>query len=282
VVDDAIARASVAHHGAAGVSTGIEDPPNTVHLRVPLHDQGPALWPSYIGLDKLEEALQDVGTPIFETMYQGRRGGLAGQIIVEEFFRYFHGKPPGTTYMTVDPAISKKTEADETAIVVGNVELEAVLDRRRAQQWIQGETPDPIIRGSIYLRWAWHGKVGLKETESIIVEAYDYYRPVAIGIEAVAYQSALVQLMEADHPELPIEPVTPEKDKLSRFLALGRLYEFGRVYHHPDWRASAAEYQLTHLPNGRHDDIPDAIAHLAKMAGISAPIIAVERPPGAL
>lgn len=237
-------------------SETLDSPPGSIHLRVPIHDNGPALWPGHIPLKDLDQAHRDVGTPIFSTMYQGRRGGLAGQIIKPEWFRYFEGIPPGVTYMTVDPAISLKTTADETAIAIANV-----------------------FEGQIAYRWIWHGRVGLKDTEEIIVQAWRYYHPVAIGIEAVAYQTALVQLLESDHPELPIEPVTPDRDKLSRFLALARLYEFGRVYHHPSLKASAAEYQLTHLPNSRHDDIPDAMAYIAEMSGIATASIAVEERP---
>jgi hypothetical protein len=48
-------------------------------------------------------------------------------------------------------------------------------------------------------------------------------------------------------------------------------------------RASAAEYQLTHLPNGRHDDIPDAMTGLADMAGLtSISVVSEHRPPGFL
>lgn len=240
------------------MKAALEDPPGTIHLRVPLHEDGPALWPRHIPLPDLEQAHRDVGTPIFETMYQGRRGGLSGQIIRDEWFRYFTGVPPGTCFMAVDVAISQKTEADETAIAVANV-----------------------FENSIAYRWIWHGRVGVKAQEEIILQAWSYYRPVAIGVEAVAYQAALIELLEADHPELPIEPVRPDRDKLSRFLALARLYEFGRVYHHPSLRGSAAEYQLTHLPNGRHDDIPDAMTYVAEMAGIATQtIVSDERPEG--
>ena len=263
--------------------TDIEDPPNSVRIELPIHDRGPALWPSYIGLGDLEASHRDVGTPIFETMYQGRRGGLAGTIISPEWFRYYHGNPPGTTYMFVDPAISLKTTADETAIAIGNVEMSGQTSLSEAA-WAQQSGPrSPDLHGTIYYRWIWHGRVGLKDTEEAIVAAWRYYRPVAVGIEAVAYQTALVQLIESDHPDIPIEPVTPTKDKLSRFLGLARLYEFGRVYHHPDMRASAAEYQLTHLPTGRHDDIPDAMTGLAEMAGIASITVTTEhRPAGFL
>lgn len=242
------------------MTVDLEDPPGSVHVAVKLHERGPALWPGYIALSDLEQALRDVGTPIFETMYQGRRGGLAGQIIREDFFRYFHGIPPGICYAFIDPAISTKTTADETAIAVANVDLRDGL-------------------GVVYYRWIWHGRVGIRETEDVIAQMWDYYKPSAIGIEAVAYQTALVQLLEAEHPQLPIEPHVPTRDKLSRFLGLARLYEFGRVYHHPSMKASMAEYQLTHLPGGRHDDIPDAMTGVVEMAGIVSPTIVAEKRP---
>lgn len=277
----------------AGATT-LEDPPDSVHVTVPLHNDGPALWPSYIDLPMLDQALRDNGTPIFQTMYQGRRGGLAGQVIDEAWFRYWRaGAPSGQCYMTVDPAISTKTSADETAIVIGNIiarqgVAEPGFDKALAERAAaRGDTgaqellAQADIPGDVYFRWYWHGRVGLKDTEDIIVKAWNFYRPVAIGIEAVAYQSALVQLLEADHPELPIEPVTPKgKDKLTRFLGLARLYEFGRVYHHPTMRASAFEYQLTHIPNGRHDDMADAATYLVEMAGIAGGAVAVHKPLG--
>lgn len=245
---------------AQALTSEIEAPPNSAHHRVELHRDGPALWPNYITVAKLEQARRDVGTPIFETMYQGRRGGLAGQIIRAEWFRYYRGQPPGVPYAYVDPAISTKTTADETAIAIGNVTSE----------------------GQVLFRWIWHGRVGLRETESIIVSAWRYYRPVAIGIEAVAYQTALVQALESDHPELPIEPHNQTRDKLSRHLGLARLYEFGRVYHHPTMKSGSAEYQLTHLP-GRHDDIADAMAGVTEISGIAdQTIVADERPEGFL
>lgn len=255
----------------------------TVALRVELHESGPALWPDYISNESLEQAREDLGTPLFETMYQGRRGGLAGQIIKPEWMRYYRGRPPGVCYGFVDPAISTKTTADETGIVIANVDLQHDSPTDYEEAWQMGKNPSPPIRGTIYIRWVWHGRVGLKDTEAVIVEAHDYYRPSAIGIEEVAYQSALVQLLLADHPELPIEGSKPERDKLSRHLALARLYEFGRVYHHPDLQASAYEWQVTHLPNSKHDDMADAAAGILQMTGLLSGAVTVnQRPPGFL
>lgn len=231
------------------------------HYRVRLHDEGPALWPSYIPLAELDGWKRDVGTPIFETMWQGRRGGLAGKLFSPDWIRYYRGTPPGIPFMAVDPAISEKTTADETAIVVGNVVFE-----------------EPT---RIYLRFVHHGRWGLRATAETLAKVYDYYRPVAVGIEAVAYQSALVQFVESEYPHMPIEAVKPDRDKITRFLALAALYEFGRVLHHPDMQASAFEWQLTHVPDARHDDMVDAACYLAQLSGIvSSGAVTGDRPEG--
>jgi predicted phage terminase large subunit-like protein len=162
--------------------------------------------------------------------------------------------------MTVDPAISTKTTADETAIIVGNV------------------TAD----GRIFVRDVWHGRVGIVATVAKIVQADALYHPVEIGIEAVAYQTALLEIVEERHPELPIVPVTPDRDKVSRFYALGALYEWARIFHHPALADSAFESQLTRLPSGRHDDMADAESYLTILAGVGGRTIVQEGRPAAL
>jgi len=139
-------------------------------------------------------------------MYQGRRGGLAGQIITDSYFRYYVSSPPGVPFMAVDPAISKKTTADETAIVIANVDLSS-----------GGEEP-----GSMYVRWYWHGRVGIKRQEEIIQQAWSHYAPVAIGIEAVAYQTALVELLEADSIERELAAMSVGEGADSEAIAEAR------------------------------------------------------------
>lgn len=231
-----------------------------IHLRVPLHDEGPALWPAVVPETDLAAMHRLLGTPIFQTMYQAQRGGLAGQIIRDAFFRYYEGLPAQSVcFATLDPAISTKAIADETAMAVGNVDT----------------------LGNLYVRFVWHGRTGIAEQARIVKSVWDYYRPVAIGVENVAFQSALLEYISEKHPELPLEGVNPGgRDKLTRHLGLAALYEFGRVYHHPSLRASATEYQLTHLP-GKHDDIADAIQYLTVLGGIAGgSVVLGQRPRG--
>lgn len=237
-------------------------------LRVPLHNRGPALWPDHIPLAELQDIHRDLGTPLFRTMYQADKGGLGGTIISRDDFRYGIAPPESTCYMTVDPAISRKEAADETAMVVGNL-------------WYPPDGDDE--RSVLFLRFVWHGRVGPSQTMDTMRKVYRYYRPVTIGVEAVAYQTALLELAEERYPDLPFEPVRPDKDKTSRFLHLGALYEFARIVHHPDLRASAFEHQLTRLSplgNQRHDDMADAAEMLTRVSGMTGGPVLVQRPAG--
>jgi phage terminase large subunit-like protein len=224
--------------------------------RVLVHDRGPALWPEYIDLLELAKHKRDVGTPVWNTMYQAEEEGLSGEIIWRDLFRYYEGLPVDTScFMAVDLAISEKTSADETAIVIVNVNDAGAL-------------PDPYV----YVRWAWHGRIGLVKTAEMILEAWNYYKPVAIGVEAIAYQQAQVELLGTEkYQHLPIEPVTPEgTDKFSRWLQLGALYERSVILHHPSLEGSYFENQLTKLPAkaGGHDDLADALSYAIKVSGM--------------
>jgi predicted phage terminase large subunit-like protein len=234
--------------------------------RVLLHEQGPALWPEYISLAELQARHRDLGTPLYSTLYQADRGGLAGEIIWRELFRYgiapgVDPKSPGYSvpYCAVDVAISKRTQADETAIVVGNATRDGLL----------------------YVRFVWAGRVSALETARMIDQVWRHYAPVEIGVESVAYQAALVEIAQERYPHLPLTPVTPDGDKFSRFLALGALYEQSRIVHHPTLSGSRFELQLTKAPHGRHDDMVDSLAYLATIAGLTGGSAFVAEKPAA-
>lgn len=248
----------------------------STHYRVLLHADGPALWPSYVDVASLESARRESGTPIFQTMYQAEAGGITGQIIHPDFFRYIGDGAiersfiaESQTYMTVDPAFTEKSSADETAIVVGSIHP----------------------NGMLYIRFVWHGRARFPSIVETIAgdhrnleqtrprSVVGFYHPVAIGVESVAAQSALIDMMEELHPDLPIEKRPIAKDKFSRFLALGADYEFGRILHHPSLMNSAFERQLTQLPAAKHDDMGDAASMITTYVD-GGGAVAVDRPKG--
>lgn len=245
--------------------------------RVLLHEDGPALWPEYVSLADLQERHRDVGTPLYRTLYQADKGGLAGEIVWRELFRY--GYAPGTDpavpgwsqpYAAMDVAISRRTQADETALVVGNATRPIA-------------TPDGalLVPSMLYVRFVWAGRISSLDQAALLDRVWQHYAPVSIGVESVAYQASLIEIAQERFPHLPLEPVTPDGDKFSRFLALGALYEAGRMVHHPSLQATRFEDQLTKMPNGRHDDMPDALAYLTELVGMTgSSAFLAQRPAG--
>ena len=248
----------------------------TRHYRVLLHEDGPALWPDYIDTAALEGARRESGTPIFNTMYQAEPGGLRGQIIHPDFFRYIDDGAlersfiaESLTYCTLDPAFTEKSSADETAIAIGSIHP----------------------NGMLYVRFVWHGRARFPSIVETLAGDYrrlaetrprsviGYYKPLVVGIEANAAQSGLIDMIEEQHPDLPLEKLTTRDDPFSRWLQLGADYEFGRILHHPSLMNSALERQLTQLPAAKHDDMAQTIAMLTRYVD-GGGAVPIERPRG--
>ena len=104
-----------------------------------------------------------------------------------------------------------------------------------------------------------------------IFSAVQKWRPLAVGIEAVAYQSALQHFLEKEMPKrgcfFRIQPLKAEKKKELRIDALQPRLSVGSV-----WFRRAApwleklEGELLAFPHGAHDDVIDALAYVEQMA----------------
>ena len=148
-----------------------------------------------------------------------------------------------------DLAISEKTTADFTVGVCVGVDDENninLLEVRRGH-WAFNRTLDEI--GAMGHAWPTISR---------------------IGIEQVAYQAAAVQ--EAlRRTMLPIVPMEPDRDKVTRARLLEARANAGKVYRPAKsaWWADAAQ-ELLYFPAGAHDDVVDAMSGAALMAGWSA------------
>jgi predicted phage terminase large subunit-like protein len=143
--------------------------------------------------------------------------------------------------MGVDLAISQKTSADATAIVIGAVDENGVF----------------------HVIYAIAKRVTFNDAQELIKQLAQQYQPKIINIEAVQYQLAAVQeLMRTTR--LPVIAVRPDKDKASRLMPLAARYEQGMVCHAPANSTNhikQLEDELTAFPNGAHDDLVDALVY---------------------
>ena len=198
---------------------------------------GAALWPERYNEQALERIRSTIGEREFIALYQQRPAPLEGALFRRDWIQ--RGKSPraGTRIaMGVDLALSTKTSADYTAIVV-------------------------IARdefGKLYVLDAVRERVDFPGALRLIRLMAEKWNPKSIAIEQVAYQAVVVQEL-LRQTTLPIRGVTPDKDKVTRAQPLALRYEQGLVFHEqlPSW----FEDELLAFPQGAHDDSVDALVY---------------------
>lgn len=150
--------------------------------------------------------------------------------------------------LTCDPAISEKLDACRTAICV--VGMSPGLRLFVLEYWV-GRQGDPfkIIETLLRLAACW--------------------QPRVIGIEAVAYQQALLPFLERVmrtrqlwYPVVPLHPDRHEK-KAQRIQSLQPYARTGQLYIQRGMLELIEEYET--FPYGRTDDLLDALAHAVRL-----------------
>lgn len=224
-----------------------KDPEWTV-IRFGAYDrQGDLLWPDNMDEAKLEATKVSMATAgmlhVYYMEYFNEAVAPELQRFKPEFIR--HGSVDNLTHTAVyvDPAISEKPGADETAIYVAGINDKgtiAVLDEISGR----GMSPRDTIDGYFKLSKRWN---------------CDQH-----GVESIAYQAALIHLMREEmfrrKHYFEITPVTHKVKKAERILGiLQPRYANGYVVHTRSF--PKLEAQLLDFGGGRgHDDHPDALA----------------------
>ena len=143
----------------------------------------------------------------------------------------------GNCFVTVDLAVSVKTQADYTVFGC----------------WQQ--TPDGDLLLLDLLRDRMEGPAQLPALQRFCAR----YPVSSIAIESVAYQSAFVQ--ESVRAGLPALGYKPDRDKMSRANLAASRYRQAKVWHPESapWLA-AVEGELLAFPEGAHDDVVDCVS----------------------
>ena len=235
---------------AAGDALGFQT------ARIPiLTEEGASAWPERWPLREIEDerdafALQGK-TDVWYRNKMCRAISPESQRFKREHFRY-QGGPPRTAdmniYTAVDLAISNKPNADYSAIVTVGASSDGhwtVLDVER-------------------------GRYDPSTTMDAIFAAVKKWRPLAVGIEMVAYQAAIQHFLEKEMPRrgvfFRIVPLKADKKKEIRIDALQPRFACGSVWF-PEravWREEM-EAELLAYPHGAHDDMIDALAYMEQL-----------------
>lgn len=152
-------------------------------------------------------------------------------------------------FITMDLAISQNLTADYTVLCV------------------VGVSPD----NHWFILDIDYGRYDPTETIDHLFAAVSRHKPVAVGIETVAYQAALAHFVEREQVRrnlfFQLVPLRAEKKKEIRILGMQPRFSAGQVWvpETAEWRPEF-EDQLLSFPFGRHDDIPDALAYMEQIA----------------
>ena len=225
--------------------------------RIPIIDaEGKSAWPSKWPLREIEKDREAWGllgkTDIWYREKMCQTISPDSQKFKREFFRYYDKTPnlrELNIYTTVDLAISQKVNADCSAIVTVGV--------NSAGHWMVLDVE--------------YGRYDPSTTMDAIFSAVQKWRPLCVGIEAVAYQAALSHFLEKEMPKrgifFRITPLKAEKKKELRIDAIQPRFAVGTVW----FKRNAAwldkiEGELLSYPHGAHDDVIDALAYMEQLA----------------
>lgn len=201
------------------------------------------------------EGLKDDLPPLWISKYiEGSWEVFDNQIINSSFIKKSDPIPTDLeeVFIAVDPAITETDDEklDETAIVV------------------MGVTKDNVIH-EIESR---HGRWSIQTTIQNCKELYEYYKPNFFGVEKVAYQDALRQLLQGMN--IPCMPLKVDGDKVRRTFAISHIFEEGRVRLNNDVLIKQVLEFPTASKHGGHEDLHDAMVHCLTMyKKYSSPII---------
>ncbi len=184
---------------------------------------------------------------------KARLGGefvnLEGEVVFprHKFIR-FEGYPRiDTFYTAVDPAISLKKKADQSAIVTLGVDA----------------------KSRIYVLEVKRNKWGTFELIDEIAKTWRSFRPQFVGIETAVFQRVLKDVLLKFHPIIPVMEMKPDGDKMERARSVSYLVDNGLVYANNDDFLD----EVSIFPHGRYDDVVDAFVYALKLVkNFSTPV----------
>lgn len=197
----------------------------------------------YIRASEIEAMRLELPNLIYQQEVLAQFVDMAGATLKREWLKIGPAPADLPVVLGVDLALSTKQDADYSAIVALS---------RDAQ-------------GRIFIRDAQRIRAPFHQVLQFIQQMAAKWRPASIAIEQVQYQAAVVQELLRT-TALPVRGITPDRDKLTRFLPLAARYEQGLVIHEPGlpgW----FEDELLSFPVGEHDDGADALAYAHQALG---------------
>jgi predicted phage terminase large subunit-like protein len=204
----------------------------------PFRKAGEALWPQRYPLATLEKIRTVIGSAAFVSLYQQRPSAAEGAIFQRAWWRTY-SEPPADfkrIVLSLDTACKVGQENDFS---VGTV-------------W-------GVTANGFYLLHLWRERVEFPALKQKLIGLCAEWNPNVVLVEDAASGQSLIQELKSG-TTLPVMPVKPDRDKVSRATAATPLIECGRVFipELAPWKDTFLD-ELASFPNGQHDDCVDSV-----------------------
>jgi len=222
---------------------------HVVHSAINYDEDGKevALFPERFDLDELHKRKRRMGTTKFNCQYQNDTAAMQGSKFKPDYFKYWKELPPDECqiyYIGVDTSMGKTITSDFTAWCVG------IIDSRDL---------------NYYILEAGHERLNLEGRRALIRRLNEKYpQTIRIGIEAVAFAADFVEDMQAEIPKC--KPIDQQYSKEIRAERLEPVFEQGMVWFGPNGAHDALEQELLMFPEGKYDDMFDAMEIFIRIA----------------
>lgn len=221
--------------------------------------KGEALWAKKYSLQDLERIKENIGAHDFASLYQQQPIDRASREFQEDWLQYFEKEPPGLTYfLAVDPAISKKDTACNSAVVVCGVDANS----------------------NIFVVDYVAAKLNPGELIDSIMDLASIWNPLKVGVENIAYQAAvsyyLQRAMEEKKMFLDIVELRHTGDKIARIRRLVPYFRSRKVFLKRDQKALIQE--ISEFPSGALVDIIDALSMVLEIMSLPDVVLESEKP----
>lgn len=232
-------------------------------LKIPaIDDDWHSFWPSKFSLEYFQDTRAKIWESFFQSQYQQDPVNEWWWAFKKEYFEYESynylfdqsGRLSKDLKVVsfIDPAISQKQDADYTAIVT------LWLDRRN---------------NDIYILDIFHERCQPDRIIEYTFQLYDWLNPERIWLEVVQYQKMLAlemqKQMKIKGKFFTLDEIRPMGEKEARIKTTLQPRYSNHTIYHIKWKYWELENELLKFPNGKHDDIIDALSWAVMMLDTS-------------
>lgn len=214
-----------------------------------LDEKGCSPWPEVYPPKFFLEKKRKSGTVIFNAQFQCDTEAMKGEVFQFDDCQQVEVDSPEwpadedlKIFMGVDLAITEKEKNDQFAIIVIGVKGKVMV----------GKDPEAVYLLDFF---AQHMRFPAQKPK--ILEMYDKWDPIQVGIESNAFQAASYQTLKEDRPSGRFLAIQTDKDKMTRGHKLSGIFEAGKCFFKKGLAGPVID-QLVLFPGMKLKDLFDA------------------------